>query len=213
MLHEPTTVEDAIEFHFRGGDAPPGWVMRSSLMALGQHAREETGRSLLTGELEEEPKSGSWLGATAYLILLDQIGKSLKPLDAPNPAGPSPVERALQMWSDVNRQEQYVMSALRNALAHDFALSNLNKNNPAYQHRFTLDRHPSRLVEFPAEPWSGNYPSNRPDVTTVSLRVLGDLVEGVVAKVERESRSGNVEITLAGGPTELIYRYGIVHRE
>jgi hypothetical protein len=41
---------------------------------------------------------------------------------------------------------------------------------------------------------------------------LGDLVEAVVAKVKQEALAENLEIKLAGGPTELIYRYGIVRR-
>jgi hypothetical protein len=180
-------------------------------MALLQHARSETGRDEYTGELANESKSGSWLGGTAYLILLDQIGKCLKPADVPNPDGPSSIERALQMWSSRRRPEVCALTALRHAFAHDFALSNPN-SDPDYQHRFALDQHPTRLVEFPAEPWAGDYRSTEHDTTTVSLRVLGDLVETVVDKVRHEAAAGNVEITLAGGPTELIYRYGIVHR-
>ena len=181
-------------------------------MALLEHARSETGRDVDTGELANEGKSGSWLGATAYLILLDQIGKCLKPADAPNPGGPSSIERALQMWSSRSRPEVCALSALRNALAHDFALSNPNNKEPDYQHRFALDRHPTRLVQLPAERWTGDYRSTEQDTTTVSLRALGDLVETVIAKVKNEAAAGNIEITLAGGPTELIHRYGIVHR-
>ena len=206
------TIADAMTFHFVGAKAPPGWVMRSTLMALLEHARSETGRDGQTGELENEGKSGSWLGATAYLILLDQIGKCVKPADAPNPAGPTSIERALQMWSSRSRPEVCVLTALRNALAHDFALSNPNSKDPDYQHRFALDRHPMRLVQFPAKTWSGDYRSTEQDTTIVSLRVLGDLAETVAARIKTEAALGNIEITLAGGPTELIHRYGIVHR-
>ena len=104
-----------------------------------------------------------------------------------------------------------VIRALRNALAHDFCLFNFNQNNPDYQHRFTLDRHPTRLIALPAERWSGDCLSTKQDTTIVSLRALGDFVEDVVAAVKRETAAGNVEITLVGGPTELIRRYGIVH--
>ena len=180
-------------------------------MALIAHARTETGRDSATGQVIDEPRTGSWLGATAYLILLDQIGKCLKPASAPNPAGPSSVERALQMWSDRSHGEQCAVFALRNALAHDFCLFNFNQNNPDYQHRFTLDRHPTRLIALPAEQWSGDYLSKKQDTTIVSLRRLGDLVETVVAAVKRETAVANVAITLTGGPTELIRRYGIVH--
>jgi hypothetical protein len=202
---EPTTA-DALKFHFEGAAAPLGWVLRSALMALIAHARAETGRDPKTGQVIDEPCAGSWLGATAYLILVDQIGKCLKPASAPNPAGPSSVERALQMWSNRGHDEQCGLFALRNALAHDFCLINFNQNNPDYQHRFTFDRHPTRLIALPAEPWSGDYLSTKQDTTIISLRALGDLVEDVVAAVKRETAAGNVEITLAGGPTELIRR-------
>jgi hypothetical protein len=211
-MQNPPTIEDAMTFHFGGADATPGWVVRSSLMALLAHARSETGRDPYTGELADEEGSGSWLGATAYLILLDQIGKCFKPANAPNPAGPSSVERALQMWSSRSRPEVCVLTALRNSLAHDFALSNRNNKDSDYQHRFALDRDPTRLVELPAERWTGDYQSTKQDTTIVSLRALGDLVETVVAKVKKEAAAANIEITLAGGPTELIYRYGVLHR-
>jgi hypothetical protein len=210
MSREPATA-DALKFHFEGGAAPPGWVLRSALMALIAHARAETGRDSETGQVIDESRTGSWLGATAYLILLDQIGKCLKPASAPNPAGPSSVERALQVWSDRSHGEQCALCALRNALAHDFCLFNFNKNNPDCQHRFTLDRHPTRLIALPADRWSGDYLSTKQDTTIVSLRALGDLVEAVVAAVKRETAAGNVAITLTGGSTELIRRYGIVH--
>jgi len=211
MAHQLTT-DHAVAFHFQGAAAPPGWVWRSSLMALLEHARAETGRDCQTGQVLCEPKSGSWLGATAYLILLDQIGKCLKPANAPNPAGPNSVERALQMWSNRTPDEQHVIQALRHALAHDFALSNKNQKSPEYQHRFALDRHPTRLAGLPSKSWSGDYSSTEDDTTIVSLRALGDVVERVVASVTREASEGNIEITLAGGPEELIHRYGIVHR-
>jgi len=186
-------------------------MVRSSLMALISHARAETGRDHASGQVVDEPRTGSWLGATAYLILLDQIGKCLKPASKPNPAGPSSVERALQMWSDRSRDEQRALFALRNALAHDFCLFNFNQNHPDYQHRFALDTHPARLIASPPERWTGGYASTGNDTTVVSLRVLGDVVEAIVAALKREALSGNVEITLGGGAAELVRRYGIVH--
>lgn len=186
--------------------------MRSTLMALLEHARSETGRGSRSGEVEDELRTGSWLGATAYFILLDQIGKCLKPTNAPAPAGPSAIERALQMWSAVSRDEQYALTALRHALTHDFALSNQNARNPVYQHRFTLDRDPDRLVHLPAERWSGDYHSTKQDTTIVSLRALGDLVERIVVGVMRAAEADAVEIILPGGSAELMMRYGVVHR-
>ena len=106
------------------------------------------------------------------------------------------------------------MFAVRNALAHDFALSNKN-SNAAYQHRFAYDLDPTRLVAFPAKPWNGDYgsPNDEEDTTFVSLLGLGDLVEAVVAKVEEEAAAGQIEIILPGGPSELMRRYGMVYRD
>lgn len=212
-MNNPPTTADALAFHFGGAEAPPGWVYQSTWMLLLDRARSETGRHGGTGALLDESKSGSWLGATAYLILLDQLGKCLKPATALNPPGPSSVERALQMWSGLPEAEIRVLTAVRNALAHDFALSNQNAN-PDYRHRFAYDRHPTRLVAFPAQQWSGDYGSQDhvQDTTGVSLLALGDLVESVVARVEADAVAQNLEITLRGGPSELILRYGIVYR-
>lgn len=78
----------------------------------------------------------SWLGAVGYLILLDQIGKCFKPVA--NPATDAePIIRALRNFSPIQDSPTlHALYALRNALAHDYALFNPNTNDPARSHAF-----------------------------------------------------------------------------
>jgi hypothetical protein len=107
-------------------------------MAVG-NAREATGRDLGTGAVKDEPSTGSWIGAIGYMVLLDQIGTSLKPSTVPRVTDQA-IICALKHWTSLDDDSIEALYALRNALAHDYSLFNQNKANDKRRRLFALDR-------------------------------------------------------------------------
>jgi len=161
--------------------------------------------------VRDEESTGHWLGAVGYMILLDQVGKCFKPVRRLRSTLPNTIEVCLGYWASdqVSHEERCALYALRNALAHDYSLFNWN-SRAQYQHLFTLDRHPTRLVAPAAREWSGDLADRSPECTTVvSLRAFGDLAERVVAAL-LAAAPDEVEIVLDGGADELLQRYGLL---
>ena len=205
----------ALRLHLFLGPGPVSGNRQSisSFQAALRDVREATGRDLSTGMVQEdqEPKSGNWLGAIGYMALLDQIGTSLKPKARSRATG-SGIVRALKHWSSLDSTVIDALYALRCALAHDYSLFNRNPRHPSLQHLFALDRSATGpVVRLPKKPWDGKYERLDPTTQTyVSIRLLGDLTEEVVARVRQSAKSGDVEILLSGGGNELAFRYGLI---
>jgi hypothetical protein len=198
-----------------------GETFISSFRAAIREARTLTGRDEETGVPKRQagervpPTDGS--GALVYLIVLELIGSTLRPQgrrawrhDGRLRKTQEPkVARALRYFAPaMTPQQRGAMVALRNSFAHNFGLTN---RRPAdRQHRFWLvDSAGDPLIKFPARRWNGKYgAASRGGPTIVSLRALGDLVENVVAEVERAARAQ--ELRLANGVTadELGTAYG-----
>ena len=183
-----------------------GRIGTTSFFAALGDARSATGRDD-NGAIEDEPRSGSWLGAIGYMALLDQIGKSIKPANMPRSEDREGLVLALHHWTDLDEPSIQALYALRCALAHDFSLYNQGRTDR--QHLFALDRQDSgSVVRFPITRWTGNFMETSNDMRTwVSLRLFGDLVERVVASVRSAVATNQVEITLEGGAQELFARY------
>src|SRR5215218_8997242 len=67
----------AIERHLYECEPAAGMKYQSSLIAILGDARGAADRDG-EGRVKPNKRSQSWLGATAYLILLDQVGKTFK---------------------------------------------------------------------------------------------------------------------------------------
>jgi hypothetical protein len=191
------------------GDGKRAYI--SSFWAAVRDARQATKRDMGTGAVTDEPSTGSWIGAIGYMALLDQIGSSLKPAGV-RPAAGAAIVCALTYWTTLDAASIDALYALRCALAHDYSLFNKNARNPSLQHLFALDRRATGdVVRLPARPWGGDYEHRDDDMRTwVSLRLLGDLAEEVVAAVVAAHAAKNIEIILPGGANELAARYSIV---
>jgi hypothetical protein len=206
---------DALRMHLIGPTikSPPGYMYRSGFVAALRDAREDSGRGPDTGAIMDESRTGHWLGAVGYLILLDQIGKCFAPAGttASHESEQRSILRSLANWAPhIAHDEACAIYALRNALSHDYSLFNRNTNNPKFQHLFTLDRSTGSVVRLPGRPWPGDYAHPAEDCrTTVSLRELGNLVEAIVTAV-RESLPDRLDVLLAGGTDELLRRYGLL---
>jgi len=215
------TEKEAIKRHLSNNKEEENRICFSGFMAALRDARETTGRDPETGYYTgNEPKSGSWLGTIGYMALLDQIGKCFKPKDADNVAGNS-YKKALKYFEKMNGMNDddiNALYALRNALMHDFSLSNVEPRDP-YKDDFSPKKNgkhyifsgttdSDKIVEHAKEPWNGKYKDMKPEnETQINLKRFGDMVEEIYEELIELYDEDNLEIALAGGADELIKRY------
>lgn len=197
--------------HPEGVDAN-GVQYKSSFVALLQDIRGAAERDGATGQVLAGRRSQSWLAATSYLMLLDQVGTGFK-LQGKPVTGSNSFLHALDHFTTLtNEDEREALYALRNAFAHDYALFNVNRHNPLRTHALQLDANAfDPVVVLPANRWGGDFDNLTPDMATrVNLRAVGDLVEGVVEALRRHHAAGELEVRLP--ETEFMIRYGIFYR-
>jgi hypothetical protein len=118
-------------------------------------------------------------------------------------------------WRMNEPERRQTVYAMRNAFAHDYALVNVPPD-----HRpegpttfFVYDRGDGDLITPPKREWSRVWTGSDLEgcETVVSLQMVGDLVEDVVAEVKRRHLLGKVEIALDGGAAEMDIRYFLGH--
>lgn len=177
--------------------------------------RQATGRNLDTGEKKVVGNHGCWLGAIGYLVLLDQIGTTLKPKGAARATG-NTINIALTYFTSLNKAERCALYALRCAFAHDFSLVNIPpakaRDRVLLQHHFIVDRGDNgRFIELPTIPWDGDIQNlDRSYMTYVNLEALGDMFEDIYHQLLNSSVRNELEIALPGGAEELLAKYMIV---
>jgi len=199
-----------------------GETFVSSFRAAVREARTLTGRDEMTGAAKSQAGKRvpptDWSGALVYLIVLELIGSTLRPEGRrawrhdgrPRRAQEPKVARALRYFATpaMTSQQRGAMVALRNSFAHNFGLTN---RGPAdRRHRFVLvDSARDPLTKLPARRWNGRYgAASRGGPTIVNLRALGDLVENVVAEVERAARAQKLHLAHGITVDELGTAYG-----
>jgi hypothetical protein len=182
-------------------------------------ARAATLRSQDDGRPLRPDHSTSWLGTVGYLVLLDQLGETLRPAgEAPGiwPPKTPTVRRCLGRFApDLSDDDTAAIYGLRCALAHDFGLWNPPPaEGPAEPwHRiFTLVADDTTaLIDQPARQWDGSLPvGNAPFdmATTVNLRRLVGRIEKLVTEVRERSRHRGLEIALEN-PIDLVFRFRV----
>jgi hypothetical protein len=193
-----------------------GHTIESYLSAALKDARKFTGRLSETGF--PNPNNtfrdlGSWGGAMCYMTILEQIGKCYRPKSKKKVNTDSPIETALTYFSSLNNDEINAVVALRNAFFHDFGLHNKNNSNPKRQHVFTVTNHPTDpVVRLPKIQWDGLMNTRKAEnTTTINLKALGDLVEGIYKDLISLELNNKLELELTGGEPELFDRYMITY--
>jgi hypothetical protein len=182
------------------------------LAALGD-ARDASGRDVDTGNLVDVDRSGHWLGAVAWMVLLDQVGKCFRPTPpagtAPTPADNRSLLSTLNWWyPELEEKDAYALYALRCAFAHDYSLWNVH-TDPRLQHCFGVDQDPVHFVRLATSPWSPPDAPTSTNQTFISLRKLGDVCEEIVSRLRKAAGADEVDIVLPDGVDELENRYGI----
>ena len=203
--------QTAIDIHLKALDSV-GFNGKIYFSCLGQalkDARKASGRNENSGDLDRLEGSHSWLGAIAYLMLVDQIGECYK-----NPAkGESsysiPFRKALHYFSDLTQSDNKVLYGLRSSLVHNYSLVSRFRRDPNdpwdYCYVFGLQADSnSPLIIPPNEKWRGDISliEREKHSTTITLRKVGDLVEKMYKYIIDLHGKGQLEITM--DPEELV---------
>jgi len=214
MTPEEIAEQTAIRNYLRPYD---GTVPVSCLDAALGDARTASLRDRYTGAPTDERHSTSWLGAVGYLILIDQIGGTLRLATETEPPPGNPFRRCLRRFTKLNDEEIETLYGLRCALAHDFGLFNPpdGEEGPEQRHRvFTLDPGAPGLIVPPPIAWDGKVvpaPDPRQHGTRVNTKRLAQLVEDIVRKLRHLPVDAlRVDSGLKDGWDELQVRYSFM---
>jgi hypothetical protein len=176
-----------------------------------REARSCLGRDIDSGRSSSGTPTHLWAGSVVYLVLLEQIGESLRPKGSRDVNREKKLERAIRQFTPgrTTPYQRNALYALRCAFAHEFGLFNINHSSQSYQHVFRLDDDPTcPIVKRPARRWSGDYNDTGIAMsTTVGLIALGDLTEEVVRSVRTHSNQTTLRSRLA--PGELQRRFSV----
>ncbi len=176
-------------------------------------ARKMTGRNIKTGKKDCTNRFGhlgSWLGTLGYLSLLDQLGTCFKRKNGPVlDANKSGIIKALKNFTNFQDWEIDSIYALRNSLAHDYSLQNINNRRIEYTQHFQLDNSESGvLVKKATIQWNGNLNErSKENQTYINLRALGTMVENLLVHLRTLLEKDKLLISLPGGKEELLARY------
>jgi hypothetical protein len=144
--------------------------------------------------------SMSWLAATGYLVLLDQIGTCFETQGKQTIADNNSIIRALKYFSHVQDDPTLgALVALRNALTHDYGLYNRDDRYPLRHHAFNYGADETTpLIQLPKKRWSGRWDTNIPEeeTTIVNLRKVGDLAEEVVDTLRGNHKANTLVLRL-----------------
>jgi hypothetical protein len=205
------TEEEAIQRHLTALSFSTSVNHFSGFVAALRDMRGATGRNPDTGEKISGQGHGNWLGATGYLMLLDQIGSCFKPRSSAGITG-NTIHKALGYFTQLPDREIDALYALRCAFAHDYSLYNIPPNGrQSLQHHFVVWEGSGPLIRFPNTPWNGDYNNQtNENATWVNLEALGDLVEQVYRQLLNLAAANQLDIALGGGADELVRRYSFV---
>lgn len=148
------------------------------------------------------------LGAFAAL---DQVGTAysstaLAPYSDPKGSG---IKKALYYFAGFteNGPETKALYLFRNGIVHDGSLVAHTPNGKLHQWCSYDDSIPD-AVQLPKTAWDGTDTNLTDDtVTLINPQKLLELAEKVLSSVERANAAGQLNINLAGGAQEVIFRY------
>lgn len=207
---------------FEDGGWTPGVRSVSCFRAAVRDARQLTGRNVDTGTVRRRLRSGRalWPGTLVYLVLLDQVGQVISP--RPRKPAREPFLMALEEFGppSLSERDREMLYALRCAFAHEYALANEGPQtgpratSGIRRHLFALaEAHGSTdLVHYPSRGrWNGRYDKRmnwKTGTTEVNIVALADLVEEVVARIERMANANELHLVKGVTPTMVLRRWG-----
>lgn len=178
-----------------------------------KEARTVTGRDSKSGKLEDKNGSHTWLGAIAYLLIVDQIGECYETSKVIPNVG-SPFRKALHYFSDLSECDSKILYGLRGSLVHNYSLVSRYKRDPKnpwdYCYVFELEADSdSSLINTPQEKWTGDISliDRKKHSTRIILKKIGDLVEGIYKKLCYFNKENNLNLTADLTPEDLLKRF------
>ena len=215
MNFKDLTEKEAISFHLSLLDnIDEKTVVFSSLIGVLRDAREITGRDLQTGQRLSNPNHGrsdSWLGASGYLTVLDQLGKCYRPKSKQRLNKINSITKALKYFTHLSDHEIASIYALRCAFSHDYSLFNIGNNgadDKLTQHFTVTGLGFNNLISLPNIQWNGNHSEKTiENRTIINLPLLGDLVEEIYKAVIEYFNHDELDVDLERGFIELKDRY------
>jgi hypothetical protein len=163
--------------------------------------------------VENDPIA-AWPSTLMYLILVDQVGKVIRPASSAPRDKSDDLRIALgEFDSALDEIDRDMMYALRCAFGHEFAMANPGPYPDGavgpLRHRFQLvESTEQKLVVYHGQ-WNGKYGSacvGGP--TEVNLTELANVVERVVSDIEQRVDAGDVRLIDGVTPEMVLHRWG-----
>lgn len=181
-------------------DVSGGQIRKSSFAAAVEEARSTSGRDSNGFVVAcRQSDAGRWIGAIAWLCLLDQLGHTIT-LTSSVPRGDRAVERFKGCLGDfatglVGQDEPALLWSLRNSLAHDFCLYGGGQ-------QFALNSY---------KPLKENLTKRKGSIVTVNLWALGNVANQIVMNVISAHAKGDVVLRLT--PEDMKRGYFMIYRD
>jgi len=151
----------------------------------------------------------SWIGALGHLAYLDAVGGALN-VTGRETSSQTSLERALELFSDLDERHRACVYALRCCLIHDFSLANLpagnSRPNLLRQHfRLWPARQLNELIQFSDPPWDGDL--MKLVYTDLDLGRLSDLAASVHQRMQESYQTGNLSLRKSALATKCFYLF------
>jgi hypothetical protein len=186
---------------------PSGDRVQSSYWAAWRDACNVSGRDEQTGKVNSEENTLSWIGAIAWLCLIEQLGNAVQ-LSNISAAQLCRIDKHTKVGSEHNFRAALVqfvptakdweisaLWALRNSLAHDYRLVNEHKRDDLCHHFVLRSSADGPLVRK----------EGQPPRTYVDLWRLGDT--GVEAALSAEKFHARGELKINGDSDSHLDQY------
>ena len=206
--------QTAIDIHLKALD-PVDLNEKIYFSCLGHALKEAgkaSGRNENSGDLERPEGSHSWLGAIAYLMIVDQIGECYKILGKGEPACKIPFRKALYYFSGLTQGDNKVLYGLRSSLVHNYSLVSRYRKTDTdpwdYCYVFGLEADSDSPLITPPKEKGGcdiSLIEREKHSTTITLKKVGDLVEDIYRNILNLHSKGQLEIKMS--PEELVKRF------
>lgn len=196
----------------------------SCLLIALTDARKLTGRNLETGHDEFNILQNrqsflnpySFIGIINYLLFLEMIGEIFK-LKSFQTKKTNNIYKSLKQFDNsITERDIYTIIALRNSIAHNYALVNIPRNqkeNSLKRHKFTIDNSDSctSIIQYPKSNWNGDFCDKSVDSSTIvsSIQLINH-IELVYQNLVRGINDDSIELSLSKGVEELKARFTII---
>ncbi|MCF2446317.1 hypothetical protein L0657_20330 [Dyadobacter sp. CY345] len=196
----------------------------STVTLLLRSARKLFGSDLYTGEytmnelnienFSEMYLSFQFTALINYLILLEQLGSLIKPINKSECKKSPGIFCALKYFSSLNDDRKIQsIAALRHSLAHKFGLATQSnpKDKPCRKFILSLETN-AEVIKLPIIDWDGDFSDKHEKTSTiVYIFDLVVLIEDVYRNIVNEIETNYLNMELIIEVIELNARFTVIH--